>query len=58
MDQEQRDRIIERLIDNDIAVNSGEWYLRDILRSGFTGYQSMTDEELLQSAEESGIDTE
>ncbi len=53
LDDARRDEIIERIIQQDIDVNSGEndWYLRSLLENGCKGLANMTDEELVDDAE-------
>ncbi len=52
LDKERRDTIIERVIQQEIDVNSGEndWFLRETLARGFKGYDNFSDEELVAEA--------
>jgi hypothetical protein len=52
-----RDDAIDELINNDMNTiqNDDGWYLSSLLRSGFKGYEYMTDEELMQELQERDI---
>lgn len=57
-----RDKVIESLIDNDIAYDSllnrsfvSPDYFEYIMRHGFKGYDNYTDEELIQECNERDI---
>jgi hypothetical protein len=45
-----RDEAIEELINNDMNTiqNDDGWYLSSLLRSGFKGYEYMTNDELIE----------
>jgi hypothetical protein len=52
-----RDEAIDELINNDMNTiqNDDGWYLSSLLRSGFRGYEFMTDNELIQELTERDI---
>jgi hypothetical protein len=52
-----RDKAIDELINNDMNTiqNDDGWYLSSLLRSGFRGYEFMTDNELIQELTERDI---
>jgi hypothetical protein len=52
-----RDKAIDELINNDMNTiqNDDGWYLSSLLRSGFKGYEYMTDDELMQELKERDI---
>jgi hypothetical protein len=52
-----RDEAIDELINNDMNTiqNDDGWYLSSLLRSGFKGYEYMTDDELMQELTERDI---
>jgi hypothetical protein len=45
-----RDEAIDELINNDMNTiqNDDGWYLSSLLRSGFKGYEYMTNDELIE----------
>jgi hypothetical protein len=52
-----RDKAIDELVNNDMNTiqNDDGWYLSSLLRSGFRGYEFMTDNELIQELTERDI---
>ncbi len=52
-----RDNAVDELINNDMNTiqNDDGWYLSSLLRSGFKGYEFMTDKELMQELQERDI---
>ena len=52
-----RDKAIDELINNDMNTiqNDDGWYLSSLLRSGFKGYEYMTDDELMQELTERDV---
>ena len=56
----RRNAMIDMLIDDDIKIISQDdnWLLSQILLSGFKGYESFTDDELIQEMNERDLWTD
>ena len=52
-----REKAIDTLVDNDMTdIENGSWdFLELILLDGWTGYQEMSDEQLLEELENRGL---
>jgi hypothetical protein len=57
---DQRNAIIEDLVTMELETNAGDgdWFLRGLLRDGFSGYKNMSNEELNEVARSSGVDVD